>query len=80
MSDPRAHIMPVYAPPEEAFVRGEGVRLYTESGDEYLDFIAGIAVNALGHAHPQLVEALQEFDVSQYETLPEDQQITVGSE
>ncbi|MEM5517919.1 aspartate aminotransferase family protein [Henriciella sp. AS95] len=60
MSDPRAHIMPVYAPPEEAFVRGEGVRLYTEGGEEYLDFIAGIAVNALGHAHPKLVEALQE--------------------
>ncbi|MGB3624399.1 MAG: aspartate aminotransferase family protein [Henriciella sp.] len=60
MSDPRAHIMPVYAPPEEAFVRGEGVRLYTEGGEEYLDFIAGIAVNSLGHAHPKLVEALQD--------------------
>ena len=58
MSDPRAHIMPVYAPPSEVFVRGEGVRLYTEEGAEYLDFIAGIAVNALGHSHPKLVEAL----------------------
>ena len=60
MSDPRAHIMPVYAPPSEVFVRGEGVRLYTEEGAEYLDFIAGIAVNALGHSHPKLVEALTE--------------------
>ena len=60
MSDPREHIMPVYAPPEEAFVRGEGVRLFTEEGKQYLDFIAGIAVNALGHAHPAMVEALQE--------------------
>ena len=59
MSDPRQHIMPVYNPPEEAFVRGEGPRLYTEDGTAYLDFIAGIAVNALGHGHPALVEALK---------------------
>ena len=36
------------------------MRLYTEEGAEYLDFIAGIAVNALGHSHPKLVEALTE--------------------
>ncbi|WP_084419604.1 aspartate aminotransferase family protein [Henriciella litoralis] len=60
MSDPRAHIMPVYAPPSEAFVRGEGVNLYTEDGSEYLDFVAGIAVNSLGHSHPKLVETLQD--------------------
>ncbi|NBC19800.1 MAG: acetylornithine/succinylornithine family transaminase [Alphaproteobacteria bacterium] len=59
MSDPRQHIMPVYRPPEEAFVRGEGVRLFTEDGTGYLDFIAGIAVSSLGHTHPQLVEALK---------------------
>ncbi|MCF6329055.1 MAG: aminotransferase class III-fold pyridoxal phosphate-dependent enzyme, partial [Henriciella sp.] len=59
MSDPRQHIMPVYRPPEEAFERGEGVRLFTQDGKEYLDFIAGIAVSALGHAHPAMVEALQ---------------------
>ncbi len=41
------------------FERGEGVRLYTSSGEEFLDFAAGIAVNALGHCHPHLVEALQ---------------------
>jgi len=40
------------------FERGEGVWLVTESGERYLDFGAGIAVNSLGHAHPHLVEAL----------------------
>ena len=59
MSDPRQHIMPVYRPPEEAFERGEGVRLITEDGKSYLDFVAGIAVSALGHSHPAMVEALQ---------------------
>lgn len=49
-----------YSPPAEEFVRGEGVHLYTESGDKYLDFIAGIAVNGLGHNHPALVGALTE--------------------
>ena len=60
MSDHRQHIMPVYRPPEEAFARGEGVYLFTENGDKYLDFVAGIAVTALGHAHPALVGALQD--------------------
>ncbi|MEE9381675.1 MAG: aspartate aminotransferase family protein [Hyphomonadaceae bacterium] len=60
MSDPRQHIMPVYAPPPEAFVRGEGVYLYTEDGTAYLDFVAGIAVSSLGHAHPGMVKALQD--------------------
>lgn len=60
MSDPRQNIMPVYRPPEEAFERGEGVRMFTTSGEAYLDFVAGIAVNALGHSHPALVTALQE--------------------
>lgn len=41
------------------FERGEGVWLMTESGERYLDFGAGIAVNSLGHAHPHLVEALK---------------------
>ncbi|EFL89823.1 aspartate aminotransferase family protein [Ahrensia sp. R2A130] len=42
------------------FERGEGVRVWTNEGDEYLDFAAGIAVNALGHCHPKLIEALTE--------------------
>ncbi|MEL6286051.1 MAG: aminotransferase class III-fold pyridoxal phosphate-dependent enzyme, partial [Pseudomonadota bacterium] len=58
MSDPRRHIMPVYNPPEEIFVRGEGVRLYTSDDVAYLDCISGIAVSALGHSHPAMVEAL----------------------
>ncbi|MEM1105688.1 MAG: aspartate aminotransferase family protein [Pseudomonadota bacterium] len=60
MSDPRQHIMPVYRPPEDVFVRGDGARLYTEDGRAYLDFIAGIAVSALGHSHPAMVEALKD--------------------
>lgn len=54
------HIYNCYAPPAEEFVRGEGVHLYTENGEQYLDFIAGIAVNGLGHNHPALVGALTE--------------------
>lgn len=42
------------------FERGEGVWLTTESGERYLDFAAGIAVNSLGHAHPHLVQALKD--------------------
>lgn len=60
MSDPRQHIMPVYRPPEEVFDRGEGVRLITEEGKSYLDFIGGIAVSSLGHSHPALVGALKD--------------------
>ena len=60
MTDNRKHIMPVYAPPPIALERGEGVRLYDEDGNAYLDFVAGIAVNALGHSHPKMVEVLQE--------------------
>ena len=41
------------------FERGEGVWLVTESGERYLDFAAGIAVNSLGHSHPHLVEAMK---------------------
>ncbi len=51
-------VLPVYGPSPVVFERGEGVRMYDEKGKPYLDFIAGIAVNALGHCHPVLVEAL----------------------
>jgi acetylornithine/N-succinyldiaminopimelate aminotransferase len=50
--------MGVYSRSTLAFERGEGVRLYSTDGDEYLDCVAGIAVNGLGHAHPILVKAL----------------------
>lgn len=51
-------VLPTYAREDVAFVRGEGVWLYDEEGRRYLDFAAGIAVNALGHAHPALVASL----------------------
>ncbi|MFT4630463.1 MAG: acetylornithine/N-succinyldiaminopimelate aminotransferase, partial [Dinoroseobacter sp.] len=56
----REAMMATYAPPELEFVRGEGPYVYTKEGDKYLDFFAGIAVNCLGHAHPQLVSVLQQ--------------------
>jgi acetylornithine/N-succinyldiaminopimelate aminotransferase len=55
---PNDHIMGVYNRAPLAFERGEGVRLFSTDGDVYLDCVAGIAVDALGHAHPKLVEAL----------------------
>ena len=51
--------MPVYARADVAFARGEGAYLYAEDGRKFLDFGAGIAVVALGHCHPHLVEALK---------------------
>ena len=60
MSAAESHILPVYSPPEQSFVRGEGCWIWDDKGDKYLDCIAGIAVNALGHAPPVLVKALTE--------------------
>jgi acetylornithine/N-succinyldiaminopimelate aminotransferase len=51
--------MGVYSRAPLAFERGEGSRLYTADGEAYLDCMAGIAVNALGHANPVLVDALK---------------------
>lgn len=48
-----------YARAPMRFERGEGVWLITETGERYLDFAAGVAVNSLGHGHPHLVEALK---------------------
>ena len=55
-----SHVMNTYARQPVAFVRGEGVWLWDEAGKQYLDALAGIAVNTLGHAHPRLVRALAE--------------------
>jgi acetylornithine aminotransferase len=55
-----SHVMDTYARQPVAFARGEGVWLWDESGKKYLDALAGIAVNTLGHAHPKLVRALAE--------------------
>jgi acetylornithine/N-succinyldiaminopimelate aminotransferase len=51
-------LMPVYPRCDVRPVRGEGCYLYGERGEKYLDFAAGIAVNALGHGHPHLVKAI----------------------
>ncbi|WP_219468282.1 acetylornithine transaminase [Nonomuraea rhizosphaerae] len=50
--------MPVYGVPPIALARGEGTRVWDVDGRQYLDFIGGIAVSSLGHAHPALVEAV----------------------
>lgn len=53
-------MVPNYAPLNMIPVRGEGSRVWDQEDNEYLDLSGGIAVNALGHAHPELVEALTE--------------------
>jgi acetylornithine/N-succinyldiaminopimelate aminotransferase len=55
-----SHLLPTYARVDLAFERGEGAWLFTAAGERYLDFTSGVAVNALGHAHPYLVKALTE--------------------
>jgi acetylornithine/N-succinyldiaminopimelate aminotransferase len=50
--------MPTYARADLVFERGEGSWLISTSGERYLDFASGVAVNALGHAHPRLIAAL----------------------
>src|SRR5829696_6045192 len=55
-----SHLLPTYARVDLAFERGEGAWLIATNGDRYLDFTSGVAVNALGHAHPQLVAAISE--------------------
>ncbi len=54
------HLMNTYNRQPVAFVRGEGAYLWDENGKRYLDAVAGVAVNALGHAHPKLVKAVSE--------------------
>ncbi|TDT36742.1 acetylornithine aminotransferase [Streptomyces sp. BK208] len=51
-------LMNNYGTPRLPLVRGEGSRLWDADGNEYLDFVGGIAVNALGHAHPAVVDAV----------------------
>jgi acetylornithine/N-succinyldiaminopimelate aminotransferase len=52
------HLLPTYARVNLAFERGEGVWLVATDGERYLDFTSGVAVNALGHAHPRMIAAL----------------------
>jgi acetylornithine/N-succinyldiaminopimelate aminotransferase len=72
---PNDHIMGVYNRAPLAFERGEGARLFTTDGVAYLDCLAGIAVNALGHSHPKLVQAVKDqaeklWHVSNIFTIP----------
>ena len=53
-------MVPNYSPADMVPVRGEGSRVWDQDGAEYIDFAGGIAVNVLGHCHPELVEALNE--------------------
>ncbi len=73
-------LVPTYARSELSFARGEGAYLFTASGDRYLDFGSGIAVTALGHAHPHLVGALTEqaktlWHVSNLYRIPEQERL-----
>jgi acetylornithine/N-succinyldiaminopimelate aminotransferase len=52
------HVMQTYPRIPVAFVRGEGTRLWDSEGNEYLDFLGGLAVTSLGHAHPEIAEAI----------------------
>jgi acetylornithine/N-succinyldiaminopimelate aminotransferase len=60
-----AALMNTFGPPQLVLSRGKGVHVWDEDGNEYVDLLGGIAVNALGHAHPALVRAVTE----QLETL-----------
>ena len=75
-----SHLLPTYARINLAFERGEGAWLIATNGDRYLDFASGVAVNALGHAHPRLVAALAEqaqkvWHVSNLYQIPEAERV-----
>lgn len=75
-----SHLLPTYSRVDLAFERGEGVWLVATNGDRYLDFTSGVAVNALGHAHPHLVQALTEqaqklWHVSNLYRIPEGEKL-----
>ena len=75
-----SHLMPTFARVNLAFERGEGVWLMATNGERYLDFTSGVAVNALGHAHPHLVAALTEqaqklWHVSNLYEIPEAERV-----
>ncbi|MGC2079306.1 MAG: aspartate aminotransferase family protein [Xanthobacteraceae bacterium] len=75
-----SHLMATFARVDLAFERGEGVWLMTNDGERYLDFTSGVAVNALGHAHPHLVAALTEqaqklWHVSNLYEIPEAERV-----
>jgi acetylornithine/N-succinyldiaminopimelate aminotransferase len=73
-------MLPVYNRPDLAFERGDGVWLTDTRGEKHLDFAAGIAVNALGHGHPHIVQALKDqadklWHVSNLYRIPEGERL-----
>ncbi len=75
-----SHLLPTYARVNLAFERGEGAWLIASNGDRYLDFCSGVAVTALGHAHPHLVAAITEqankvWHVSNLYEIPESERV-----
>ena len=52
------HVMQTYGRQPVAFVRGDGARLWDSEGKEYLDFLSGLATVSLGHAHPEVADAI----------------------
>ena len=73
-------LAPTYARSDISFARGEGAYLFTAAGERYLDFASGVAVTALGHAHPHLVRTLSEqakklWHVSNLHRIPEQERL-----
>src|SRR5215208_3784858 len=73
-------VLPTYNRAPLSFVKGEGSWLTAEDGRRYLDLGAGIAVNALGHANPELIQALTDqaakvWHVSNVYTIPEQERL-----
>jgi len=59
LADESRYLVKTYRRPPVVFTRGHGCRVYDSRGREYLDFLGGIAVNALGHAHPRMVRVIR---------------------
>lgn len=53
-------MLPIYSPAEFIPVKGQGSRVWDQQGKQYIDFAGGIAVLALGHCHPALIQAVQQ--------------------
>jgi acetylornithine/N-succinyldiaminopimelate aminotransferase len=75
-----SHLLPTYSRVDLAFERGEGVWLVATTGERYLDFTSGVAVNALGHCHPHMIKALTEqaqklWHVSNLYRIPEGERL-----
>jgi acetylornithine/N-succinyldiaminopimelate aminotransferase len=70
MSNDARHVLPTSKPPDLVMVRGRGSFIYDSEGREYLDFVQGWAVNALGHAPPAIARALQEQSETLWHSSP----------